>query len=518
MIRRLAVVLGVAAVVGAAWVLGSRPMVIRVPPGSSVSDAVRAAPAGAVIRLLPGTHDPFEVARPVAVEGDAGAVVRGPVTVTADGVRLADLVVVGGETGIVVRDADDVLMEGVTVHGARLHGIEVAPGSVRIEGCRISGLGSPYAQGFEVRNSNGRPRTVVEGCTVSSGQEGLVAHVSRVEFRDNTVTGTTLRAIVITEMSEGLMEGNVVREVSGIGLYCGDESHCEIRHNLVRGVAPAEGAGPSHAGYGAVALYYATMRLSDNTFQGLAAREPVRLALSSVQTERFPLAIWPPGWRGAVPALWVAGLSLVGLGLVRGAAEPYLRRLRRRQAAGGTATSRLPGVAAAVLAGGLLVQAFHMLEHFVQVYQIHVADAEIRSGLAGARVDTEWVHFTYNTAVLAFLVWAWWLVRSGRAGSWSQIPEVSWLFAALLIQGYHFAEHAAKIVQHLVTGVDPAPGLFGARVGLVWFHFGINVAVFAGAAVPIFAAARAGLRWWLARAGGEGRVGVPLPSVPAAGS
>jgi hypothetical protein len=45
-------------------------------------------------------------------------------------------------------------------------------------------------------------------------------------------------------------------------------------------------------------------------------------------------------------------------------------------------------------------------------------------------------------------------------------------------------EHTAKIVQHILTGADPAPGVIGHSVGLVWFHFGINLAVYAGAVVP----------------------------------
>jgi hypothetical protein len=50
------------------------------------------------------------------------------------------------------------------------------------------------------------------------------------------------------------------------------------------------------------------------------------------------------------------------------------------------------------------------------------------------------------------------------------------------------------MVQHLAQGIDPAPGLLGGRVGLVWFHFGINLAVYVGMALPAVSALRARLR------------------------
>jgi hypothetical protein len=203
--------------------------------------------------------------------------------------------------------------------------------------------------------------------------------------------------------------------------------------------------------------------------------------MGSILTERFPLAIWPPGWVGAAPALWVSGLSLLGLAGVRWAAGPWLRRRPRAERRPGAVSP----LALNVLLAGFVVQAFHMLEHGIQVFQVYVAESEVRSGLAGAKVDTEWVHFAFNFAVLGFLIWAWHLVRPQGAFGDRVGRGAPWLLAAVLIQTYHFAEHAAKIVQHVSTGVDPAPGIFGKTAGLVWFHFGINLAVFVGMAIPL---------------------------------
>ncbi|HXF72455.1 MAG TPA: hypothetical protein VNO79_07600, partial [Actinomycetota bacterium] len=148
-----------------------------------------------------------------------------------------------------------------------------------------------------------------------------------------------------------------------------------------------------------------------------------------------------------------------------------------------------PPLLVPAVAAGLAVQGFHMVEHAVQVFQVYVADAEVRSGILGRRFDVEWVHFAYNLVALGFLlavartVWrgdlGWRIAAGGPAGL---------LAAAALTQAYHFVEHVAKVVQHELRGIDPAPGLLGGPVGLVWFHFGINLAVYAGfvvAALPL---------------------------------
>lgn len=459
--------------------MGRRPVLLEVPAGMPVSEAVRSAPPGATVRLLPGTHGPFDVDREVAIEGSAAAVVSGPLRVLADRVRLTDLRVEGGIDAIEVRHADHVVMDRVHVRGAQSNGIEVVAGSVAVRDCVIESTSDRYTHGFSIRNANGQPRSVVEGCTVSGGQEGLVAHVSRVEFLGNEVTGTTMRAITVTEMSEGLVEGNVVRGVTGSGLFCGDMSHCEIRGNDVRDVAADPSGVRSRGGYGVVGLYYSTLRVRDNTFQGLAAPQPVRLALGTIQTDRFPMSFWPPGWRGALSSLGVAAVALASFFLVRLAVGPFVRREAARPG------RRLGTVALGVLTGGFVVQSFHMLEHGVQIYQVYVAHAAVRSGLLGARVDTEWVHFIYNVAVMGFLAWAWWLARPAGPLGARLARSLPWLAAAVLVQGYHVTEHVAKIVQHVSLGIDPAPGILGGLAGLVWFHFGINLAVYVGMAIPL---------------------------------
>jgi nitrous oxidase accessory protein NosD len=495
----------------AGLLLGRGPAVVEVAPGTSVTDVARASP-GAIVRLLPGRHEPFTLHHAVTVVGAPGSEVGGGIRVLADRVRLVDLSVVGGDNGVTVREADGVSLSRVSIRGVELHGIEVVDAHAVIEGCAIHGLTSPYGQGIEIRNANGRPRTVVRGCTVASGQEGLVSHVSRVEFLDNVVTGTSMRAISITEMSEGLAAGNLVHEVSGNALYCGDMSHCEFRDNVARGVAADPGGVRSLGGHGAVAWYYSTMRLQRDAFEGAGSASVV--SHGSITTETSPFTYWPQGWTGALPGVQVSAISLGALALVRLAVVGVRRRRGRGREPSEPGRGRLervarilPDGAIGVLAAGLVVQSFHMLEHVVQVYQVYVADAEIRSGVLGRRADTEWVHFVYNLAVLALMAWATALLLRRRGGRRAPAAgalgsAIAWLLAATLVQAYHFAEHTAKIVQHVAQGVDPAPGLIGARLGLVWFHFGINLAVYAGFALAVVPLLRPALAGALGRARG----------------
>jgi parallel beta-helix repeat protein len=420
--------------------------------------------------------------------------VAGGVLVSADHARLEELEVVGGEGGILV-EGDHVVLDRVVVRGAELHGIEVVDGSATISDCRVSGLTSVYAQGVEIRNALTRPRTVVSGCTVEGGQEGIVSHVARVEFLGNHVSGTELRGIAVTEMSEGLVEGNTVTGVTGVGLYCGDMSHCELRDNRVSDVRANDNGVRSQAGQAVIAWYHSTMRLSGNDFD-VAAPEPVETLQGSVIVDRFPLSVWPPGWRGALSMVPVAAVAVLLLTLVRVVVGPVLAARERRAGAAGDPAARprrrpLSRAVVGALAVGFAIQAFHMVEHVVQVWQVEVAQAEHRSGLLGRGVDVEWAHLVLNLAVLAFLAAVWSTGRSLRllAGS-----GAAWLAAALVVQGYHVVEHVAKVVQHTTQGLRVAPGLLGGHLGLVWFHFAVNLAVLVGTAVAMVAMARAARR------------------------
>ena len=85
--------------------------------------------------------------------------------------------------------------------------------------------------------------SLVERCTVVGGLEGIVTHFALVMIRDNHVSDTELRAITMTEMSMGKIEDNEVDGALGIGIFCGDYSHCEIEDNAVSDVRPDHASG-----------------------------------------------------------------------------------------------------------------------------------------------------------------------------------------------------------------------------------------------------------------------------------
>ena len=62
-------------------------------------------------------------------------------------------------------------------------------------------------------------------------------------IRDNHVSNTELRAITMTEMSMGTIEDNEVDGALGVGIFCGDYSHCEIEDNAVSDVRPDRASG-----------------------------------------------------------------------------------------------------------------------------------------------------------------------------------------------------------------------------------------------------------------------------------
>jgi hypothetical protein len=131
--------------------------------------------------------------------------------------------------------------------------------------------------------------------------------------------------------------------------------------------------------------------------------------------------------------------------------------------------------AAYIFAFALALQLFHQLEHFVQVAQAKFLGIKPAHGILGSFVDLEWVHFVYNSGLLILLLLATAAVLRDRRVR----PPVGWLFlgGTLAVQTYHQLEHVAKIVQHVQTGADPAPGILGFVVDLVWLHFTINAVV-----------------------------------------
>ena len=101
-----------------------------------------------------------------------------------------------------------------------------------IRDCAVVSSG-PFAQGIDISYSMTVGMSMVEGCDVSGGSEGIVTHDSMVMVGGNRVHGTSLRGITMSEMSMGEVAENTVLGARGVGVYCGDHSECEISRNVV---------------------------------------------------------------------------------------------------------------------------------------------------------------------------------------------------------------------------------------------------------------------------------------------
>ncbi len=186
------------------------------------------------VRLAAGEHrGPLVLDRAQKLVGEPGAVVRGGIRVTANFVTVRDVTVVGGENGISVENARGVILDGVRVVGAELDAIALRRSSARIYDCVIESPGGEYVQGIDISFSMDLPPTLVDGCRIEGGLEGIVTHSANVMLQDNRVRGTTLRGITVTEMSMGSVHDNEVDDVLGVGIFCGDYSHCDIDGNRV---------------------------------------------------------------------------------------------------------------------------------------------------------------------------------------------------------------------------------------------------------------------------------------------
>jgi hypothetical protein len=226
------------------------------------------------VRLSAGVHHgPLFIDRRERLVGARGAVVLGGIVVRHSDVSISHVTVVGGENGITIDDVDNVVLRHVTVRGSELDGIHVRRAAVAIHDCEIDMRGRPYGQGIDISFAYDRGMSMVEGCTIVGGQEGIVTHSSMAMVEHNDVRATTLRGITVTEMSMGEVEHNSVRDGLGVGVLCGDRSMCTIRHNVVAGtrIDPDLG-GALRAGIGVEVWFGSEATLEHNELGGNGRR------------------------------------------------------------------------------------------------------------------------------------------------------------------------------------------------------------------------------------------------------
>jgi parallel beta-helix repeat protein len=139
---------------------------------------------------------------------------------------------------------------------------------VRIHDCSVDMLGNEYGQGIDISFTMGYGTSIVDGCTVVGGMDGITTHSSMSDIAHNRVSRTTMRAISVMEMSMGTVEENEVRGALGVGIYCNDQSMCEVRRNTVVGTRRDPSGNRSRRGFGVLASFLSEAELSDNDLAG----------------------------------------------------------------------------------------------------------------------------------------------------------------------------------------------------------------------------------------------------------
>jgi hypothetical protein len=241
--------------------------VLLVLVGSAATWYVRRPP---VVHLAAGVHQgPIVIQRREVLEGAPGAVVKGGIVVAHDDVHIRNVTVLGGQNGIEVDNVDGTVLDGITVQGAKLDGIHVRSAGVLIKDCTIDMLGNDVGQGIDISFNMDMGMSMVEGCTIVGGMQGITTHSSMTDIMDNRVSRTTGQAISVAEMSMGMAMDNEVRDALGVGLNCDDQSMCMFEHNTVIGTRPDTASGdPSRRGIAVLASFYSEASLWQNRLVG----------------------------------------------------------------------------------------------------------------------------------------------------------------------------------------------------------------------------------------------------------
>ena len=256
--------------------------------GSAAAYVVRLPP---VVHLRAGVHQgPLVITKREVLHGDPGAVVRGGIVVAHDDVKIENVTVVGGENGITVDGVRGTVLDRVAVQGATLDGIHVRSAGVLIRDCTIDMLGNRVGQGIDISFNMGEEMSMVEGCTIVGGMQGITTHSSMTEIVRNRISRTTGQAISVAEMSMGSAMDNQIRDALGVGLSCDDQSMCMFERNTVVGTRPDRASGdPSRRGFGVLASFYSEAALSHNQL----AANPV--SAGAITSSRL-LRTSRPGW------------------------------------------------------------------------------------------------------------------------------------------------------------------------------------------------------------------------------
>lgn len=141
--------------------------------------------------------------------------------------------------------------------------------------------------------------------------------------------------------------------------------------------------------------------------------------------------------------------------------------------------------AAVEFVGLIAFQAFHQMEHTLEVFEKRLGQEQVHPLLGG--VNFEWAHFTGNTLLFACTIAV--IFGYGRTGRarWRETNRLAWriFVVGVAVQGTHVVEHIVRIIQYVNGSREPV-GLATRWIDPVWFHWGINMVFFTGLLVGFF--------------------------------
>jgi parallel beta-helix repeat protein len=196
---------------------------------------------------------PDRASQVVSLDGETAIAIR-----DVRGVRIQGLAIVGGDYGISVDESEAVQLIDNRVTGGTLAGIRLSRAAALIKRNEIRAGTGPYGMGIELANTMSRPASVITGNVVAGAtQEGIVLHNSHAMIESNTVTGSGLRGISISEMSMATVAKNTLMDNADAGIWVVDWSMAEIVGNHIGRMRP----GPQGRLNGIGVFYYAEVML-----------------------------------------------------------------------------------------------------------------------------------------------------------------------------------------------------------------------------------------------------------------
>ena len=161
---------------------------------------------------------------------------------------------------------------------------------VVIRNCTVDMLGNRFGQGIDISFNMDIGMSMVEGCTIVGGEQGITTHSSMTEIMGNRVSRTIGRRSTSTRCRWARRPTISSADALGVGLYCNDRSMCMFDHNTVIGTRPDTSSGlRTQRGFGVLASFQSEADLWQNT---LAANPISTGAVTGATLERKPR----PGW------------------------------------------------------------------------------------------------------------------------------------------------------------------------------------------------------------------------------